>query len=62
MMFERLAEVSFKRTKIVKEKNMLCLDTLFYLICIPMTFNESIKACFFNKKYSIAIQICATQI
>ena len=31
-------------------------------LSIPITFNNPLKACFFNKKYPITIQIRPTQI
>ena len=31
-------------------------------ICILITFNNPLKACFSNKRYLITIQICPTQI
>ena len=35
---------------------------MFYTFCIPVTFNNPIKACFWNKKYPFTIQTRAAQI
>ena len=34
----------------------------FNILCIPITFNNMLKACLFNKKYLITIQTRLTQI
>ena len=31
-------------------------------LCIPITFNNQLRACFLNKKYIITIQTCLTHI
>ena len=35
---------------------------IYNIVCIPITFNNPIKACFSNKKYHLRIQKHTTQI
>ena len=42
--------------------HMLRLTVIKSFKCIPITFQDHIKACFSNKKYIVSIQTCPTKI
>ena len=41
---------------------IIALILFLYKICIPMTFNNTLKVCFLDKKYLITINTRPTQI
>ena len=37
-------------------------DLIYNFFCISITFDNAIKACFYNKKYTVSIKTRMTQI